>query len=179
MLETLATIPSRKLTFRKSRGMIRIERRFVGRIVGQDIFDHLLDNLYAMEDPQIIDIRDDDNLTLIGTATLPDWIMGGELTSRIWMKELENGNILCLRPLYNDNIDTSDRKYELKRGKDDTRIAMVREELERLRYLATLPSPFDVDEEEVEDNAVLTEEKKEISPLELQHKRNRRRLFGL
>lgn len=167
ILEKLSTVPSRRLAFRKSRGIIRIERRFVGRIGGQDIFEHLLDNLYAMEDPQLID-----ELTMIGTATLPDWIMGGELTSRIWIREQENGNVLCLRPLYNDSVDSSDRKYELKRGKDDARIAIVREELGRLRYLASLPSPFDED-------SVAQEEKKEPTPRERMHQRNRRRMFGM
>jgi hypothetical protein len=167
ILAALEKIQSRRLTYTKTRGIIRIERRFVGMIKGQDVFEHLMDNLYAMEDPQEID-----ELTLIGTATLPDWIMGGELTSRIWIREQENGNILCMRPLYDDRLDSSDRKYELKRGKDDSRIATVKEELERLRYLASLPSPFDEDK-------VVEEEKKELTEREKLHRSNRRRMYGM
>ena len=153
ILEAIQNTPSTRKTFTKINGIIRIERRFVGMIRGQDVFDHLLDNLYATEDPEIIDER-----TLIGTATLPDWIMGGKLTSRVWIRELENGNLLCLRPLYNDDINTKDRKYELVKGNDTEKIGLVKMELERLRHLATLPSP--IDESLLEENGG-REEKKE------------------
>lgn len=184
--ETLPTIiqvvedtPSNRLKFSKVNNIIRIERRFVGMIRGQDVFEHLLDNLYAMEDPQIIDDR-----TLIGTATLPDWIMGGELTSRLWIQEQENGNILCLRPLYHDDINTKDRKYELVRGIDAEKISLVKIELERLRYLATLPSPIDesllVQGRFLMNGNPESEEKKEQpTEREVNQRKNRRRFFGL
>ena len=141
-------------------------------IRGQDVFDHLLDNLYAMEDSEIIDDK-----TIIGTATFPDWIMGGELTSWLWIRELPNGNIMCLRPLYNDDISTKDRQYELIKGKDDDKIEIVEAELERLRYLASLPCPFEQEMEELAKRRPEQEESKSIR--EIQHSRNRRRFFGI
>ena len=197
----VASIPSRKLLYRKSpSGIIRIERRFTGMIVGQDVFEHVMDNLYALEDAHMIDAH-----TFIGTATLPDWIMGGELTSRLWIQEdAETGNIQFLRPLYRDDIETSDRRYTLRKGKDDARICLVKKELDRLRYLTTLPSPYCLyggsTTHEEEDKSTskrdqsfgvsvsgIEEEKKETvviidspSSREMQHKRNsRRRFFGL
>ena len=57
------------------------------------------------------------------------------------MSELPNGNILTQRPLQNDDLRTSDRRYELTKGKDDEKIAIIEEELKRLRYLAGLEHP--------------------------------------
>ncbi|CAB9506829.1 expressed unknown protein [Seminavis robusta] len=173
IVEQVDRIPSKKLVFRKSRGIIRIERRFKGMIRGQEVYEHCLDNLYALEDPQIVD-----NNTIIGTATLPDWIMGGELTSRIWVSELENGSILCKRPLYRDDVGTSDRTYWMKKGKDDDKIAVFKEEMARIRYLATLEHPFEA--LRPSDFIVpIDEEKKEPTGREIQHKRSSRKFFGL
>ena len=139
LLDTVNTqLKSKKVCYRRSENLIRIEKYFHGMIRGWEIYEHLLDNLYAMEDAEILDEH-----TLIGTATLPDWIMGGMLTSRLWLSELPNGNILTQRPLQNDDLRTSDRRYELIKGKDDEKIAIVREELKRLRYLAGLEHPVE------------------------------------
>ena len=139
LLDTVNTqLKSKKVCYRRSENLIRIEKYFHGMIRGWEIYEHLLDNLYAMEDAEILDEH-----TLIGTATLPDWIMGGMLTSRLWLSELPNGNILTQRPLQNDDLRTSDRRYELVKGKDDEKIAIVREELKRLRYLAGLQHPVE------------------------------------
>lgn len=69
---------------------------------------------------------------LIGTGTL---------TSRMWVREMDD-RIRFLRPLHNDDIQTSDRKFDLIRGEDDEKIELVSSELERLRYLATLSHPY-------------------------------------
>ena len=115
--------------------LIRVDRYFRGGLSRrEDVFVHIMDNLIAMEDPRIVNDE-----TLIGTATLPDWIMGGELTSRVHIRELGNGDVLFLRPLYGDKIETSDRRFKLKAGKDDGWIARVRRELNVLRAVATLP----------------------------------------
>lgn len=140
--DSIAKIRSVKVSFKRSEGVIRIERYFRGMIRGEQVFDHVMDNLYALEDAEILDER-----TMIGTATLPDWIMGGNLTSRLWVRERQNGNILFLRPLRNDNTDTSDRRYELVKGEDDRKIKLVLKELARLRHVALLPSPFDAKHE--------------------------------
>ena len=52
--------------------------------------------------------------------------------------------IRFLRPLYNDDIQTFDRKFDLIRGADhdDDMIALVEAEMKRLRYLGTLSHPF-------------------------------------
>ena len=143
---TLSTLPSiieavkemkrQKICYRRSEGVIRIEKYFQGWIRGHEVFDHLMDNLYAMEDIE------DYGTYIIGSATLPDWIMGGELTSRLYVEELPNGDILTLRPLRNDDISTSDRRYQLEKGKHDDKIVLVRRELERLRRLAAMKHPF-------------------------------------
>lgn len=182
MLHELASLPSKKLVYRKSpSGMIRIERRFTGMIRGQEVFDHILDNLYALEDPQLF--VDSSQTKIVGTATLPDWIMGGELTSRLWIHdELESTGttITFLRPLYDDNIKTSDRRYVLKKGKDDERIRVVQKELDRLRYLASLPSPHELYNQTTratEDKKV-TDGKKAVAAAS-SRRTNRRRFFGL
>jgi hypothetical protein len=75
-IAALAQVTSRRLAYKRSNdGIIRIERYF-GSYLRQknEIFDHVLDNLIAMEDVEVLD-----NNTLIGTATLCDWIMGGKL----------------------------------------------------------------------------------------------------
>jgi hypothetical protein len=118
--------------------IVRIERQFWGQVRGQEVYEHILDCLYALEDPQLVDEH-----TVIGTTTVPDWIMGGDLTSRLWVREdPHSGNILFLRPLYKDDITTTDRRYELQTGRDDAKIRTVRHELERIRYLASLPDPY-------------------------------------
>ncbi len=129
----------------------------------------MLDNLYALEDVQVLDDR-----TIIGTATVPDWIMGGDLTSRLWVQQEEpGGDILCLRPLYNDDTGTADRRYELRRGRDDDKIIIVQKELERIRYLAGLPDPYpELPIHGAKAAVGLTER-------ERQNRRNRRRFFGL
>jgi hypothetical protein len=138
VLEAVSNVPSIKLSLKRSDGFIRVERYFTGGLRDRvQVFDHIMDNLIALEDPQVLDEQ-----TVIGTATLPDWIMGGNLTSRLWTRELDNGNILFLRPLRNDDISTSDRRFELVKGRDDEQIQVVREELSRLRVLASLSHPF-------------------------------------
>ena len=138
VLEALSRIKSVKVSLKRSDGLIRVERYFMGGLRDrQQVFDHIMDNLIALEDPQIIDEQ-----ILIGTATLPDWIMGGNLTSRLWIQELPNQNILFLRPLRNDDINTSDRKFELIKGQDDEKVQQVQKELKRLRMLAFVKHPF-------------------------------------
>jgi hypothetical protein len=177
LVRQVQCLPSRRLVFRKHFNMIRIERRFQGRIQGQELLEHVVDNLIALEDVEIIV---DDPCTMIGTATLPDWIMGGELTSRLWIRLQENGDVLFHRPLYHDDVKTSDRTYLLQYGKHNAKIAVVQQELDRLRFLTTLEHPFvaqlktivpelDVKEKMMEDP----------TPQEMQEKRNRRKFFGL
>jgi hypothetical protein len=138
VLQAISRIKSLKVSFKRSDGFIRIERYFTGGLRDRvQVFDHIMDNLIALEDPQALD-----DCTLIGTATLPDWIMGGNLTSRLWIQELNNGNILFLRPLYNDDINTSDRRFELVKGEDDEQIRQVQVELKRLRMLASISHPL-------------------------------------
>jgi hypothetical protein len=137
--DAIAKIRSVKVSIKRSEGIVRIERYFCGMIQGEQVFDHVMDNLYALEDPEMLNER-----TMIGTATLPDWIMGGNLTSRLWVRARQNSNILFLRPLWNDNTDTSDRRYELVKGEDDRKIQLVLKELARLRHVALLTAPFDV-----------------------------------
>jgi hypothetical protein len=118
-------------------GFIRIERFYHSGIQQRpEVFDHVWDNLVALTDPEILDDR-----TIIGMATLSDWIMGGNLTSPLWIRD-EGDIILFLRPLRNDNVDSSDRRYQLSTDDDDDdennnkttkqTIAMVRGELNRL-----------------------------------------------
>ena len=136
-IQTTTKIP--KWVYRKStsRGIIRIERRFTGMIRWPtEVVTHVLDNVYALEDVKMID-----DTTLIGTATLPDWIMGGELTSRLWL-QYSKGTLVCKRPLYNDNLESADRSFTLQAGKYGYELSLFLPELQRLRYLATLPSPY-------------------------------------
>jgi hypothetical protein len=81
ILAQVSRTPSHNLCVKRSlednNNIIRIERRFRGAIRRQqDIFEHVLDNLYAMEDVEILE-NNERYTTIIGTATLPDWIMGG------------------------------------------------------------------------------------------------------
>jgi len=124
---------SAKLCLRYGKGLLRVERFFRGMVRDEEVFEHVMDNLYALEDPQIIDEH-----TIIGTATLPDWIMGGQLTSRMWVRD-QGSTVLALRPLYHDNVeDNVDRRYELVEGRDDRRIATMRSALRKIRFLASI-----------------------------------------
>ena len=166
-----ATLPS---------SILRIERYFTGGLRNrQDIFEHIMDNLYAMEDVTIMDEN-----TIIGTATLPDWIMGGDLTSRLWVRVFPGTGVISFRrPLYNDDLQTSDRKFDMKREKDDdNRYKMVISEIERLRYTSELEYPF------VELDGKMPQAGNEdgeaslprpYTAREKQHHRNRRRYYGL
>jgi hypothetical protein len=74
ILEELFKTKSVRLAFKRSTdGLIRIERYFGSYLSAKDeVFDHIMDNLIALEDIECIDSH-----TVIGTATLRDWIMGG------------------------------------------------------------------------------------------------------
>ncbi|KAL3926915.1 MAG: hypothetical protein SGBAC_013286 [Bacillariaceae sp.] len=121
-----------KLCYKRTPTRIHIDRYYTSYLRYNQAWDHVWDCLIALEDARILD----DN-TLIGTCTLSDWIMGGQLTSRLWVQD-KGTSILFQRPLYGDDLDTSDRRYAIK---DPKRMAMVREELTRLRYLAKLRHP--------------------------------------
>jgi hypothetical protein len=167
VLEAVARIQSVKVCFKRSEGMIRIEKYFRGMIRAYQVFDHLMDNLYALEDPEILN-----DSTIIGTATLPDWIMGGNLTSRLWVQQTPEGDILTLRPLREDDVSTSDRTYRLVKGQDDDKIAIMTEELTRLRHLSSLPSPV------AHSHAIVKQAELE-SERARQHRLNRKKKFGL
>ena len=128
-------VTDNKLCLKRADGVIRIDRYYHGFLREKQAWDHIWDNLVALEDPEILDED-----TLIGTATLRDWVRGGHLTSRLWVRD-SGDSILFLRPLRNDDISTSDRRYELSMENEE-RVNRVRAELERLRYLATLHHPF-------------------------------------
>jgi hypothetical protein len=132
-----ATGPGTRMSYYRYEGLIRIEKYFRGMLRKHQVFEHIMDNLIALEDPEVLDSK-----TLIGTATVVDWIMGGQLTSRLHVEVLENGDLKFVRPLYNDDISTADRHFGLFKGRDDVKIAMIHKELERLRYLASLKHPF-------------------------------------
>lgn len=132
-----ATGPGTRMVYYRYEGLIRIEKYFRGMLRKHQVFEHIMDNLIALEDPEILDSK-----TLIGTATVGDWIMGGQLTSRLHVEELENGDVKFVRPLYNDDVSTADRHFGLFKGRDDDKIAMVKKELQRLRFLASLKHPF-------------------------------------
>lgn len=129
--------PGTQLSFCRYEGLIRIEKYFRGMLRKNQVFEHVMDNLITLEDVEVLDSK-----TLIGTSTLNDWIMGGNLTSRLHVEELDNGDIKFVRPLYNDDIHTADRRFGLFKGRDDDKIALVQKELHRLRFLATLKHPF-------------------------------------
>jgi hypothetical protein len=48
------------------------------------------------------------------------------VASRLWVRDLDNGNILTMRPLQNGDLGTSDRWYEMMKGEDDDWIALAR-----------------------------------------------------
>ncbi|KAL3916777.1 MAG: hypothetical protein SGILL_005028 [Bacillariaceae sp.] len=162
-----------------ARKTVRVERYFRGGLRRkQDIFDHIVDNLYALEDVRILQDNDKET-TIIGTATLPDWIMGGDLTSRLYTQiDKMKGDVLFLRPLYNDDLGSVDRRFRLKKGVDDEMIAAVKKEVDRLCFLAKLPLPYPSMTAKQQGNS---EESIDVAPLtdrERQHRRNRRGFFG-
>lgn len=124
-----------KLCYKRTPTRIHIDRYYTSYLRYNQAWDHVWDCVVALEDARMID----DN-TIIGTCTLSDWIMGGQLTSRLWVQDKGGTSILFQRPLYEDDLETSDRRYEIK---DPKRMAMVRHELTRLRYLAKLRHPHD------------------------------------
>lgn len=130
------TGPGTKLAYKRAEGCIRIEKYFRGMIRKDQVFEHVMDNLIALEDPEVLGPK-----ALIGTATLPDWIMGGQLTSRLHVEETEDGSLKFTRPLYFDDVGTADRHFGLFKGRHDVKIAMVRKELDRLRLLAAIAHP--------------------------------------
>lgn len=134
----LPKIPSsnNKFCYKRYPGRIHLDRYYVSYLRYNHAWDHVWDNLVALEDVQIVD----DN-TLLGTATLKDWIMGGQLTSRLWVRD-QSESILFMRPLFEDNIDTADRRYEVN---DPVKLEAIRKELKRLRYLTTLKHPYVVE----------------------------------
>lgn len=134
-----ATGPGTTLSHCRYEGLIRIEKYFRGMLRKHQVFEHVMDNLITLEDIEVLDSK-----TLIGTSTLADWIMGGHLTSRLHVEELENGDFKFIRPLYNDDVNTADRRFGLFQGRDDDKLTMVRKELDRLRFLATLKHPFNL-----------------------------------
>jgi hypothetical protein len=190
MLDKVEQTPSLNLSVKRSDkdNVLRVERRFRGGLRHkQDIFDHMVDNLYALEDVTILQDNDEE-IAIIGSATLPDWIMGGDLTSRLHVRvDKKDGSILFLRPLYNDDLQTSDRKFRLQKGVDEDMVEVVQRELERLIYLAKLPLPFPKitcqrtgeGEEILEVNAEKAGSVASVTFRERQHRRNRRRFFGM
>ena len=190
MIEKVSTIKSLNVGVKRSENfdnIIRIERRFRGGLRHkQDIFDHIMDNLYALEDVEVLE-NTTEYTTTIGSATLPDWIMGGELTSRLHIRQDKvDGGILFLRPLYDDNITTADRRFRLKKGIDDEMIALVEKELQRIQYLASLPLPHpELTSTDKNDDGIETTSADKVAAFETitarerQHRRNRRRFFGM
>jgi hypothetical protein len=100
-----------------------------------------------------------------------------------------DGGVLFQRPLYHDELESSDRRFELKKGKDDELIQIVQQELQRICYLATLPSPYPVlddahngdnqDEGDAKRAKLMVPGMDPLTSRERQHRRNRRRFFGM
>jgi len=190
ILQKISITPSLLLCVKRSQGagnnIIRVERRFRGGLrKRQDIFEHVMDNLIALEDVDVLQDNEDSTI-IIGSATLPDWIMGGELTSRLWIREdKKNGSILFLRPLYHDDISTSDRRFELKYGEHDEMIRLVKIEIQRLQYLARFPLPHVGLNADANSNGGQVDDTEQLvsgaslTSRERQHRRNRRRYFGI
>mmetsp|Transcript_32415 Transcript_32415/g.78731 ORF Transcript_32415/g.78731 Transcript_32415/m.78731 type:complete len:357 (-) Transcript_32415:87-1157(-) len=157
--DILAKIPktANRLRYKRTADRIHIDRHYRGALRKDQAWDHVWDNLVALEDPKILDPN-----TIIGTATLKDWIMGGQLTSRMWIQD-KGTSILFKRPLHNDDLSSSDRRYEVS---DEKRMAMVREEVERLRYLANLEHPYVVQLEVKanQEESKAEEKKDEVEP---------------
>jgi hypothetical protein len=84
--------------------------------------------------------------------------------------------IRFLRPLYNDDIDTTDRRFELVYGTDDEKIALVETELQRLGQLAELSHPLEVP---VKEEASQEDSKLDEIRARLKQNRPRRKYFGL
>jgi len=179
ILERVANGRSVKVKYHKSSSrtttIIRVERYFRGLVSGYELFDHVLDNMIALEDVE------DHGRYLIGTATLPDWIMGGMLTSRFYVEQRGGldgvGDIIFARPLYNDDLNTSDRSYKLLRtnGADVTeKIRIAEGEIRRLRYLARLSDRGGA--VVIGDEEKFSEEESQVAK---QHRRNRRKKFAL
>lgn len=97
----------------------------------------------------------------------------GKLTSRIWVREMKD-RIRFLRPLHGDDIETSDRKFDLVHGKDDQKIALVQAELKRLRHLATLKHPLESSDECMGEEDAMEEVRRR-----LRETRPRRKFFGM
>ena len=208
ILDELQATTSQRLSYKKQDSkhgkvtMIRMERMFRGALRNPNVvLEHIMDNLLALEDPEILDDH-----TLIGTATLPDWIMGGQLTSRMWIQDtvggglavhtddededddaaatrlrdgLNSGVVAFERPLYHDDISTSDRTFELRPDTADNvqKIAVVQHELARLRQLAQCTHPL------VLERTTTTHEQQQQQQAvenrrEQEHRRNRRKFFG-
>merc|ERR1719453_684885 len=51
----VAQLRSTKLCLRSGGGVCRIERFFSGMVRGEEVFEHVMDNLLALEDPHVID----------------------------------------------------------------------------------------------------------------------------
>ncbi len=132
-----ATGPGTQMSLHRYQGLIRIEKFFRGMLRKHQVFEHVMDNLITLEDVEVLNSK-----ALIGTSTLSDWIMGGELTSRLHVEELDNGDLKFVRPLYNDDISTADRRFGLYKGRDDVKIVAIRKEIDRIRFLASLQHPF-------------------------------------
>ena len=133
----------------------------------------------ALEDPEILD-----ETTLIGTSTLRDWVMGGYLASRLWVQD--RGDVIEFqRPLRNDDLLTSDRRYLLSESDGESsrnKMSLARNELKRLRYLAALEHPFDLkaaisyeETDPVSDTAQRVMEAR----ARLRQNRGKRKFFGL
>jgi hypothetical protein len=172
-----------RLEWKESTSQIRIERYYRGMLRKNQVWDHIWDNLVALEDPQVPVV---DSNVIVGTATLQDWVMGGTLTSRLWIQD-EGDRILFLRPLFNDDPATSDRRYELrvKEGNENDaivlqRMEMVRFELERLRYLATLQHPYEKEASTLSSSETSSHDAKIAQIREkLGHGRTKPKFFGL
>jgi hypothetical protein len=188
IVEQVQQTPSRLLSVKRQSGhdtILRVERRFRGGLQHkQDIFDHMVDNLYALEDVTMLQ-NNDKETAIIGTATLPDWILGGDLSSRLYIRvDKLDGSILFLRPLYHDDLNTCDRRFKLTKGVDDMMIAIVREEVNRLCYLATLPLPYTEiinsgNKQHEKGGQQLVGDFSSFTSRESQHRRNQRKFFGL
>jgi hypothetical protein len=156
----------RFLSYKRSPNRIRIERYYRGMLRNEtQVWDHIWDNLLALEDVEITSMssvpgmveEEEKNNVFIGTATLKDWVRGGYyLTSRLYVHD-KGDSIEFLRPLVNDDVLSSDRRYVLTTRKlDDNgeirdedllertrhRMRLVRQELDRFRYLASIDHPY-------------------------------------
>ena len=155
-------------------------------------------------------------ITMLGTTTLPDWIMGGQLTSRLWVKlyytttheDDDTTDIPCRlefrRPLYHDDVSTSDRYFDWARPTDSDQNATTErmlyqracDELQRLLALAQLVHPLEWDKNKktspqttrMEMDGSTTSTDPDVTIMlpdehelrrERNHRRNRKKKFGL